>query len=92
VDVDKNAVAVANKMCEASAVSNCRIEWSEDGRLPFADASFDAVLSTDTFEHMMDLDQTFHEILRVLRPGGSLLSRFGPLFYSPHGYHLYWAC
>jgi SAM-dependent methyltransferase len=92
VDVDQNAVGQARKTSEASAVSNCRFEWSEDGRLPFADASFDAVLSTDTFEHVMDLNLAFREIYRVLRPGGSLLTRFGPLFYSPHGYHLYWAC
>ena len=65
---------------------------SKDGRLPFGDRSFDAVLSTDTFEHVMDLDLAFSEIARVLRPGGSLLTRFGPLFNSPHGYHLYWAC
>jgi len=76
----------------ASNVENCRCEWSADGRLPFADASFDAVLSTNVFEHVMDLDLAFREIRRVLRPGGSLLTRFGPLFYSPHGYHLYWAC
>jgi SAM-dependent methyltransferase len=92
VDIDKNAVAQAHKMCVASAIRNCKFEWSEDGRLPFADASFDVVLSTDTFEHVMDLDQAFCELFRVLRPGGHLLSRFGPLFYSPHGYHLYWAC
>lgn len=92
VDVDKNSVAQANKASEAAAVSNCRFEWSEDGRLPFADASFDAVLSTDTFEHVMDVDLAFCEIYRVLKTGGSLLTRFGPLFYAPHGYHLYWAC
>ena len=46
----------------------------------------------DTFEHVMDLPLAFREIARVLRPGGSLLTRFGPLFRSPHGGHLYWAC
>ena len=40
----------------------------------------------------MDLDMAFRESHRVLRPGGVLISRFGPLFLSPHGYHLYWVC
>jgi SAM-dependent methyltransferase len=92
VDVDAKAIAQAQAAAAASPVRNCRFEWSADGHLPFADRSFDAVLSTDTFEHVMDLDLAFSEIARVLRAGGSLLTRFGPLFYSPHGYHLYWAC
>ena len=92
VDVDKNAVEQANKMRMAMAVRNSQFNWSEDGRMPFVDGSFDAVLSTNTFEHVMDLELAFREIFRVLRPGGSLLSRWGPLFFSPHGYHLYWAC
>lgn len=92
VDVDEKAIAQAQKACDATGITNCRFAWSSDGHLPFADASFDAVLSTDTFEHVMDLDLAFTEIARVLKPGGSLLTRFGPLFRSPHGYHLYWAC
>jgi SAM-dependent methyltransferase len=92
VDVDRHAISQAAAAVRDSGFRNCRVEWSADGRLPFADGSFDAVLSTDTFEHVMDLDLAFQEIARVLKPGGRLLSRFGPLFYSPHGYHLYWAC
>src|SRR5262249_10449051 len=92
VDVDERAIAQAQKALAVSQVRNCRFEWSHDGRLPFDDASFDAVLSTDTLEHAMDLDLAFAELARVLKPGGSLLTRFGPLFRSPHGYHLYWAC
>jgi SAM-dependent methyltransferase len=92
VDVDHAAIEQAQRARDAAGVQNCRFVWSPDGRLPFQEKSFDAVLSTDTFEHVMDLDVAFAEIRRVLRPGGSLISRFGPLFHSPHGYHLYWAC
>ena len=92
VDVDAKAIAQARTALATSGARNCRFELSADGRLPFPDASFDAVLSTDTFEHVMDLPLAFREIARVLRPGGSLLTRFGPLFRSPHGGHLYWAC
>jgi SAM-dependent methyltransferase len=92
VDVDQNAIAQARRALAASSQRNCAFAWSPDGHLPFNDASFDAVLSTDTFEHVMDIDLAFSEIARVLKPGGSLLTRFGPLFHSPHGYHFYWAC
>jgi SAM-dependent methyltransferase len=92
VDVDRDAIAQARAARQEANATNCRFEWSSNGELPFADRSFDAVLSTDTFEHVMDLDLAFREIARVLRPGGSLLTRFGPLFFSPQGYHFYWAC
>ncbi len=46
---------------------------SED--LPFVDASFDLVISTDVLEHVIDLDATFKEIYRVLKPGGYLITR-----------------
>jgi len=41
--------------------------------LPFEDASFDAVVFTEIFEHLhVNLNFTMKEILRVLRPGGFL--------------------
>jgi malonyl-CoA O-methyltransferase len=39
-------------------------------RLPFADASFDLVLSTSTFQWLNSLDLAFAEALRILAPGG----------------------
>ncbi len=41
-------------------------------RLPFADASFDAVIAADVLEHVADLPAAVAEIARVLAPGGSL--------------------
>ena len=38
--------------------------------LPFASGSFDMVVSTSTFQWVIDLSQAFMEAFRVLRPGG----------------------
>ena len=42
-------------------------------RLPFPDAHFDLVTMGYALRHVPDLDQTFEEYRRVLKPGGRLL-------------------
>jgi SAM-dependent methyltransferase len=62
------------------------------GRLPFAGASFDHVLSTQTLEHLADPGGFLAEAHRVLRPGGTLFLTAPMLFrmhQEPHDYFRY---
>jgi SAM-dependent methyltransferase len=49
-----------------------------DYRLPFADCTFDVVVSNMVFEHVRDIDSVLLEINRVLKPGGASLHLFPP--------------
>lgn len=53
--------------------------------LPFRDATFDAVFTLATLEHVRDPFTSAKEILRVLKPGGLLYSMI-PLMVPFHGY------
>jgi ubiquinone/menaquinone biosynthesis C-methylase UbiE len=44
-----------------------------NARLPFADATYDIVISCDVLEHVADINQSLEEISRVLRRGGSFV-------------------
>ena len=54
-------------------------------RLPFKDASFDAVVCMNVLEHVKDPFQVARELMRVLKPGGELLC-VAPLLQPLHGY------
>lgn len=48
-------------------------------RISFPDAAFDAVLFTDSIEHVRDAGAVLQESARVLRPGGEILVSFANL-------------
>ena len=89
-DISGAALADAERFGQRRSLSNLRFARSGPASLPYGDGRFDAVFSTNVFEHVMEPEAMLREIRRVLRPGGSFLSTFGPLFYSPYGGHLSW--
>lgn len=54
--------------------------WQDARHLSFEDDAFDAVTCLEALEFMPDTRQTLREMVRVLRPGGTLLltNRVGP--------------
>jgi SAM-dependent methyltransferase len=58
-------------------------------RLAFADDTFDLALSLSTFEHLHDPARVLSELHRVLRPGGSALLSFEPVWTCSYGHHLH---
>jgi SAM-dependent methyltransferase len=67
---------------------NLRFLAEDANRLPFADDSFDVVISWGSLEHIAGgYDQALREIRRVLRPQGLFFVHPG-LYYSNFGHHL----
>ncbi len=69
VEPNSGATAIAQKRIAASPI-NVQTHVLSGENLPFADASFDTVVSTWTICSIPNVHQALSEIYRVLRPGG----------------------
>lgn len=58
-------------------------------RLPYADRSFDVVVSSGVLEHAQNTEQVFRELHRVMRPGAVALHLFPTRWYLPREPHIY---
>jgi ubiquinone/menaquinone biosynthesis C-methylase UbiE len=71
VDVSNDAVAHAG--AAYAEQKNLEFKQGSCARLPFADASFDVVVSFETIEHIREQKEFLDEIRRVLKPAGLLI-------------------
>jgi SAM-dependent methyltransferase len=69
VGLDVDAAALA----KASDLGIEPVQANVEEPLPFEDASFDAVVAGELFEHLQFPDALVAEVARVLRPGGVLV-------------------
>ena len=72
IDPDPKALARAERKAARARVS-VRLDRGFSDQLPYADASFDRVLSSLMFHHIdaNDREATLRDVRRVLKPGGS---------------------
>jgi arsenite methyltransferase len=72
IDMTPEMIATARTAAAEMGVTNVEFVEGEAERLPFADESFDVVISNGVVDLIPDKDAGFSELFRVLAPGGRL--------------------
>jgi arsenite methyltransferase len=72
IDMTEGMLAKARAAAAAMGAANVEFVEGEVEALPFADESFDVVISNGVIDLIPDKDAVFSEIHRVLRPGGRI--------------------
>src|SRR5437660_8294064 len=72
--IDMTPAMLAKARAAAAEIGAANVEFieAEAERLPFADESFDVVISNGVIDLIPDKDAVFSELNRVLEPGGRL--------------------
>jgi ubiquinone/menaquinone biosynthesis C-methylase UbiE len=70
IDPSESMLAIARTR---PAPAPLELQSGNANRLPYRDATFDVVVSTQVFEYVEDIPGALAEVRRVLRPGGRLL-------------------
>lgn len=71
VDISADAVSYASSRYVAANLSYQAIKPLPDHPAPFADGSFEAIVSFQVIEHIWDVDSYARELHRLLAPGGT---------------------
>ncbi len=72
LDMTPEMLVKARRSAEAMGAGNVVFVEGEAETLPFADESFDVVISNGVIDLIPDKDTVFSEMYRVLRPGGRI--------------------
>jgi SAM-dependent methyltransferase len=72
IDMTPEMLAKARGAAVEMGAANVEFVEAEAERLPFADASFDVVISNGVIDLVPDKDAVFGELFRVLAPGGRM--------------------
>lgn len=70
LDYSKDMMAKAEEKARDMGITNIRFVQGDVGALPFADETFDIVVSLNGFHAFPDKEAAWKETFRVLKPGG----------------------
>ncbi len=88
VDIDQERIAFAEKQLESNFHTYSDIISYHTGQLEDLDIpEVDVIISKDTFEHIIGLEQLMPVLIRKLKPGGRLMVGFAPFYHSAFGDH-----
>jgi ubiquinone/menaquinone biosynthesis C-methylase UbiE len=73
VDYSPLQVRSAERLRRVRGIENCRFPRGNAMSLPFEEGAFHAVVSVGSVKHWPDALQGLREILRVLKPGGTMV-------------------
>jgi arsenite methyltransferase len=73
IDVSDSMVAIANEQQRAASSAPITFTIGEALAIPFAEETYDAVVSTQVYEYVSDIDGALAQARRVLRPGGRIV-------------------
>ena len=76
LDYSPDMMASAQEKAKRLGIANVAFTQGDVGALPFADESFDAVLSLNGFHAFPDKEAAYRETFRVLKKGGTFCGCF----------------
>lgn len=76
LDYSADMMASAQQKAETLGVTNVTFTQGDVGALPFADSSFDVMLSMNGFHAFPDKEAAYAETYRALKPGGTFCGCF----------------
>ena len=71
IDLSEPMIAMTRDRCAEQPWTDFRL--ADATKLPFDEESFDAVVSTQVYEYVPDMDTALSEVFRVLRPNGRVV-------------------
>lgn len=77
---------VAKKYIEVHNIKNTKFYLKSSENLEME--SYDVIISHDSFEHFENPVFVLNEMVRLVKPNGKILIKFGPTWMSPYGRHM----